>query len=661
MYPKRPEDTNITRDDGDRVILFIRQKGLPVSINEIFNFLCEEILIVKLLQKEILKCPYCDETAIVGIKNLAYHIVGKHQNEIKDKYYHTVQLKAYNLNRDLSDLPEMIYFCRYCNFPISDAFGMNPTSEMFRHIENECLKVTEPNPHIKFRINDDPEFIRKYISAPKGAYTDAKICKICDDQIFGTEQLAMIHYLEEHVDLQNHINGINVLKKIFKNPSAYLTNDKDEFYDLVNKKREYVNSEKICLEIAIREVMIERNNLVSFCDHWLLKDMLIYVDIDKIAEKLSQHPEGLATSKLVGLIFTETAENDIHKKEIRRFSICYQLYRSGNFTYTIEKDKWNIKIDILEDSPEDDEEDLVGRRSPVPHVGSKIKLEDEENLSDAIERGNLKEMDMDTWRRNKKDEIYEVLLFAYMYRGFLPYGKKAQRLFPPNVKRVCFITNDGKKFNVKIDRNKKAVYSRRLKDFFQDSIAGTIVYLKRLDSDRNYRIYFRENPQIVKDCYIATYDSLTKEVIYERKDLEVKYECVPPIFKAELRFQDIKALWEEAKNCGYSISDLVYLEFSKLAKEISDKTVHFHDIYARVFFRRMCSPGGVWSVLKKHPSCYEYKKNKFWMFKGEDDQKQPEITYRVTAIKKYSTIGYIAVTIIILSFLFYMLIKWVSK
>ena len=660
MYSERSEDINITRDDVDRVILFLRQEGFPLSIkNEIFNFLCKEIFIFKLLQKEILKCPYCNNI-VIGIKNLAYHIMDNHQNEIKECYYN-IKLEVRNLNRDPSNLPKRIYFCSYCDFPTTDAFGGNPTSAMFNHIDYDCSKVTGDFHSIKFRTCDDAEFIKQYCSLTKGVYADAKICRTCDE-IFGTEQLVMAHCLEKHFDLQSYINDMGTLKEISKNPSAYLADSKNEYYDLENKKIEYIDSEKTCLEPVIRGAMEERNDLVSFCDYWLLKDMLVRVDINEIAEKLAQHPEGLATSKLVELIFTEIGENDIHKKGIHRFSICYQLHRNGNFTYTLENDKWNIKTDILEDSPEDNEGYLAGRRSPAPRVGSKIKLEDEEIPPDAIERDDLKEMDMDTWRRIKKDEISYVLFFAYMYRGFLPYDKKAQSLFPPKVKRVYFITNDGKKISVKIDRNKKAVYSSKLKDFFQDSIAGTIVYLKRLNSDRNYGIYFRENPRIVKDCRVAIYDGLTKEVIYERKDLEVKYECVEPIFKAELRFQDIKALWEEAKKCGYSISDLVYLEFSKLAKEIPNKTAHFYDIYARVFFRRMCSPGGVWNILKKYPSYYEYKKNKFWMFKGEEEQKQSqkqlEIIHTVPAMKKHSKIGYIVITIIILSFLLYMFIKF---
>ena len=128
------------------------------------------------------------------------------------------------------------------------------------------------------------------------------------------------------------------------------------------------------------------------------------------------------------------------------------------------------------------------------------------------------------------------------------------------------------KFRVKIDKDERAVYSESLKELFKDAIAGTVIYLRRLDSDGSYKIYFKEAPQIVKDCRIVKYDEASKLLIYETKDLEVKYECVPPIFKAELRFQDIQALWEEARRVGYSISDLTYLQFSELAKDRADRT-----------------------------------------------------------------------------------------
>ncbi|MDP3143510.1 MAG: hypothetical protein Q8N14_06230, partial [Candidatus Omnitrophota bacterium] len=285
--------------------------------------------------------------------------------------------------------------------------------------------------------------------------------------------------------------------------------------------------------------------------------------------------------------------------------------------YDFEQDIWKFKPEIFEDSPEE-EEVLPSRRSPSPRVSSKIELE-EEMILGSTEHID-KELDMATWSRIKKDEIHYLLFFTYRYNGFLPYDENARRLFPPTARRVYFSTDYGKKFTVKIDKDGRSIYSRELKNLFHDIPAGTIVYIKRLDSDRSYKIYFKEELQLVKDCRIAIYDEVKKEVTYEIRDLELKYECVPPIFKAELRFSDLKALWEEARLSGYSISDLVYIEFNKLAKLTSDKVVHFNDIYNGVFFRRMCSPGGVWSILKRHPAYYKYEGKKFWKFIGKEDR-----------------------------------------
>ena len=191
----------------------------------------------------------------------------------------------------------------------------------------------------------------------------------------------------------------------------------------------------------------------------------------------------------------------------------------------------------------------------------------------------------------------------------------------------------------------------------------TKLYLKRLDKRNEFLIEFKTEPKIVKYCRVVKYDKNKNELFYEYKDIYVEYECIEPIFRAELRFQDIDALWEEAKRVGLSIADLTYLEFKKLSEENKGAPVNFYDIYYKVFFRRMCSYFAVWSVLKRHSKIFEYIGNKFWIFlkEGEvfkEDIKDIDIAmprkqfYKQYLFKKYLLISILIISIILLLLFF---------
>ncbi len=592
----------ISDDDINQVVSAAQQNRDVLDLYNILDSLCKNIIIFKFLQRDIKKCPLCGGIR-VGTNDLARHIKAKHS--VEGLYYESIQVIPHTLdNIDLANPPSVLYFCYYCKFPTSNAFRANPTSDMSWHINNDCKKVTDPKKSLKLSITEDPKYINDYLTK-KGAI-ETKICKE-GDAIFGEEELAITHYIEMHCKLE--LCDIETIKRIHNKPVDYLFDNLDIFNNLIKENNESITFNKISLISYVREWFNGREDFVSFSDSWLLRSKLLSVNVNKVAEELTKYPNGLTTEKLVYLIFGN--DQPIDQLSTQRFSLCCLLQQSGNFIYDFEQDIWKFKPAIIEDSPEEDEV-LDSRRSPSPRISSKIKLEEEPYP--LLTEYNGKEIDMVTWERIKKDEISYLLFFTYIYNGFLPYDKKAKRLFPPNVRRIYFITDSGEKFTVKIDKNRRAVYSRYLKKFFQDIPAGTIVYLRRLNSDRAYKIYFKKMPQTIKDCRMVKYDPIKKAIFYEIKDLDVLYECHPPVFKAELRFKDLKALWKEAKLSGFSISDLVYLEFKELAKSGPGKAFHFNDIYNRVFFRRMCSPGGVWSILKRHPSYYKYIGEKIWEF-----------------------------------------------
>lgn len=634
----------ISDDDINQVVSSAQQNRDVLHLDDILDLLCKNIIIFKFSQRDIKKCPFCG-CIRVGTNDLARHIKLKHS--VEGIYYESIQVIPHKIdNIDPLNPPSVMYLCFYCWFPTSNAFGSNPTSVMSWHINNDCKKVTDPKKSLKLSITEDPVFIKNYLSMKKGI--DAKRCRE-GDAIFEQEELAITHYIEMHCKLE--VCDIETIKRIHNNPADYLSDSLDIFNNLIKENNESIAFNKISLLSYVREWFSGRDDFVSFSNSWLLCSKLLSVNINKVAEELTKYPNGLTTEKLVYLIFGNN--QSIDQFSTQRFSLCYLLQQSGNFIYDFEQGIWKFKPAIIEDSPPEEDEVLSSMRSPIRRILSKIKLKEEPYFP--LTEYNGKEIDMATWKRIKKDEISYLLFFTYIYNGFLPYDKKAKRLFPPNVRRIYFITDSGEKFTVKIDKNRRAVYSRYLKKFFQDIPAGTIVYLRRLNSDRAYKIYFKKTPQTIKDCRMVKYDPIKKAIFYEIKDLDVLYECHPPVFKVELRFKDLEALWKEAELSGFSISDLVYLEFQELAKSGPGKTFHFNDIYNRVFFRRMCSPGGVWSILKRHPSYYKYIGEKIWEFVGTING--DEIWARSEPKKKNNKIFIYIILILAFLILFFKLIS----
>jgi len=59
----------------------------------------------------------------------------------------------------------------------------------------------------------------------------------------------------------------------------------------------------------------------------------------------------------------------------------------------------------------------------------------------------------------------------------------------------------------------------------------------------------------------------------------------------------------------------------------------------------MCSPGGVWSILKRYPSHYRYVGDKLWKFIGAENKK---ISVEVASSKKrYSLWVYFILLLVI--------------
>ena len=323
------------------------------------------------------------------------------------------------------------------------------------------------------------------------------------------------------------------------------------------------------------------------------------------------------------------------------------------------------KEDIEKTSPEEIMEDFPpSKTSPSPRVKSKIFLEDDYSLFESPR--DFKELTTEEWDEVRVDEVSIVLMFANIYNGYIPYNQITKRLIPPDVKTILLKDKSGETIRLRKSVEERMFYNySRLSKYLQrpNIYAGTKLYLKKLDNRNEFLLEFKTDPKVVKYCRIVKYDKEKNELFYEYKDIYIEHECIEPIFKAELRFQDIDALWEEAKRVGLSIADLTYLEFKKLSEENKGAPINSYDIYYKVFFRRMCSYFAVWSVLKRHSKVFKYIGNRFWIFLqegevSEEDARDIDIAmprkqfYKQRLLRKYLLISILTISIILILFFF---------
>ncbi|MDP3143017.1 MAG: hypothetical protein Q8N14_03600, partial [Candidatus Omnitrophota bacterium] len=286
----------ISDDDINQVVSSAQQNRDVLRLDDILDLLCKNIIIFKFLQRDIKKCPFCGGIR-VSTNELARHIKLKHS--VEGIYYESIQVIPHKIdNVDLLNPPSVMYLCFYCWFPTSNAFGSNPTSDMSRHINNDCKKVTDPMKSPKLLITEDPVFIKDYLSMKRGI--DAKRCKE-GDAIFEQEELAITHYIETHCKLE--VCGIETIKRIHNNPADSLSDNLDIFNNLIKENNESITFNKISLLSYVREWFSGRDDFVSFSNSWLLCSKLLSVNINKVAEELTKYPNGLTTEKIVYLIF----------------------------------------------------------------------------------------------------------------------------------------------------------------------------------------------------------------------------------------------------------------------------------------------------------------------------------------------------------------------
>jgi len=312
-------------------------------------------------------------------------------------------------------------------------------------------------------------------------------------------------------------------------------------------------------------------------------------------------------------------------EDVARFSLAFHLRGAGY--HSLGGERW-ISVAHLEALNR-----RVARRPRVPVVPSRVARErgeeDTPDFSDYEEVALAQEaqealealgeeetparepvvVTLDEWRRRAPSGPVPMptLTYQQILEGFFPLTNKLGAAFPPGEDPLLVHIRviEGEPIPCLVSRRERLIkavdpeaFRRR---FLEAGIpAGTKLWLER-QGDWTYRIAPRllPRPQAVR-CKLAWIEN--GEVRFTETEIEMRYEGDAHLFKAELRFEDVEALFREAEESGVSIFDALWYTFPELARLDPEGKVHHTELFNAVFFRhRMCSPRSVLTELYTRP------------------------------------------------------------
>ncbi|MGD0006116.1 MAG: winged helix-turn-helix domain-containing protein, partial [Anaerolineaceae bacterium] len=269
----------------------------------------------------------------------------------------------------------------------------------------------------------------------------------------------------------------------------------------------------------------------------------------------------------------------------------------------------------------------IARRMQVPVIRSKLTQElgqDDSEVFESYEQvkleaegtATLAELGEDVaaelpastgWQPPSEPLPMPVLTYIHFLQGFFPLSQQLRRAFDPQedllLVQIQVVEDDALPFLVnRSERVIKALDAGRVRTRFLELgiPAGIHLWLEYLGGVL-YRITPRPltTPVTVK-CKLARVEE--GKLHLEEADIEMRFEGDTRLFKAEMRFEDMEALFREAEQSDLSIFDAMYLAFKELAALHPDGLVHHVDLFNAVFLRyRMCSPRSVVAVLYSRP------------------------------------------------------------
>lgn len=263
----------------------------------------------------------------------------------------------------------------------------------------------------------------------------------------------------------------------------------------------------------------------------------------------------------------------------------------------------------------------VPRGLPVPHIRSKLKIwteADQLDLGDAGDAPIPEEVRQETaedifdepmelptpeWEPPDTPLRLPTLSYLHITQAYFPI-RDVMQAFDPDLHLVMVQVIEGDRQPFVIDRHQrmlKALDIERLRTTFlnADIPAGAYLWLEYQGSDC-YRIAPRPllEPRQVP-CKLAYMDA--GRLVIEQTEIPMSCEGDPSVFKAELRFEDIEALFAEAERVQLSVLDAIIQSVQELCAADPRGCAHYRDIFNTVYLKRMCSPRSVVVLLYTKP------------------------------------------------------------
>jgi hypothetical protein len=261
-----------------------------------------------------------------------------------------------------------------------------------------------------------------------------------------------------------------------------------------------------------------------------------------------------------------------------------------------------------------DEQDLAG-------YGRKFMPAEARRVLEEFEVGErLPEPDDSPWRPPNKPVRLPSLNYLHITQAYFPVGY-VMRAFAPEVQMVFVQFMDGDHQPFLLDRENgllKAVHPEELRTkILRDGIpAGTHLWLEYEGSEQ-YRIAPRQLPfKRLVPCKLASLED--GQLHIEHTQISMKYEGDPSLFKANLRFEDLEALFAEASRVNLSVRDAMIYAMQEICATDLDHRAHSLDIFNAVFLKRMCSPSSVSFLLYTQP-CFEPLGSGYFRYKPMPD------------------------------------------
>jgi len=272
------------------------------------------------------------------------------------------------------------------------------------------------------------------------------------------------------------------------------------------------------------------------------------------------------------------------------------------------------------------EEESEGAEADLPQEAlDLIKEWDEEEVPSEPETAK-------EWRPPSGPLRLPTLSYLHLAQGYFPL-KSISNVFDTMLNRqiVQIQVVDGERLAFLVNREEgvfKAVDLDAFRRKFLDNgiPAGTFLWLEYQGANQ-YRIapHPLPKPRSVM-CKLARMED--SHLVIEQAEIPMQYEGSAHLFKAELRFEDMEALFAEAKKTNLSVSDtLIYV----MEKELSplENRIHYADIFNAVFLKRMCSFSSVISTLysRSHP-CFEKLGDGYFRFAPEKGIRRAGKSYK---------------------------------